>query len=109
VDDDPLVLSGTAAMLEELGHNVTQAVSSGAEALILLNGEQQVDLLLTDNLMPGMTGLQLAREARRLCPQLPILVASGFTENDGIESQDWPRLRKPYGLSDLARALAEIR
>ena len=106
VDDDPLVLSGTVGMLEELGHHVTCAVSSGAEALVILNGVQKLDLLFTDNLMPGMTGLQLAQEAQRLRPELPVLVASGFTENDGKEPRGWLRLRKPYSFNDLARALA---
>jgi PAS domain S-box-containing protein len=106
VDDDPLVLSGTAGMLEELGHHVACAVSSGAEALTMLRGAQKFDLLFTDNLMPGMTGLQLAHEAQRLRPGLAVLVASGFTENDAMEPHGWLRLRKPYSFDDLAKALA---
>jgi PAS domain S-box-containing protein len=108
VDDDPLVLSGTAGMLEELGHHVSNAVRSGAEAMSILNGGEQIDLLFTDNLMPGMTGLQLAAQVKALRPALPILVASGFTETDSNETHAWPRLRKPYGLDDLAKALATI-
>jgi PAS domain S-box-containing protein len=106
VDDDPLVVVGTAGMLEELGHVTVHAVTSGEAALAVLRGDGNFDLLLTDHLMPGMTGLQLATEARALHPSLPILLASGFAELDGLAGAEWPRLRKPYSLSDLSAALA---
>jgi PAS domain S-box-containing protein len=106
VDDDPLVVAGTASMLEELGHVTVQAASSGEEALAMLRQNGNFDLLLTDHLMPGMTGLQLATAARALHPTLPILLASGFAELDDLAGAEWPRLRKPYSLSDLSTALA---
>jgi CheY-like chemotaxis protein len=108
VDDDPLVLMGTAGMLEELGHATIHAVASGEEALAVLGQDGDFDLLLTDHLMPGMSGVQLAAMARALHPALPVLVASGFAELGGHTGTAWPRLRKPYTLSDLEAALVAL-
>jgi PAS domain S-box-containing protein len=108
VDDDPLVLMGTAGMLEELGHATIHAVASGEEALAVLGQDGDFDLLLTDHLMPGMSGVQLADMARALHPALPILIASGFAEVGGLTGTPWPRLRKPYTLSDLSVALVAL-
>ena len=106
VDDDPLVIASTTGMLEELGHNAIHTAGSGAEALGVLRRDGDFDLLLTDYMMPGMTGAQLATQARALLPSLPVLLASGFAELDGSTGVGWPRLRKPYSLSDLSTALA---
>jgi PAS domain S-box-containing protein len=106
VDDDPLVLAGTLAMLEELGHDAVHIAASGAEALAVLERDGGFDLLLTDHMMPGLSGMQLAARARALHPALPVLLASGFAELDEAAGATWPRLRKPYGLTDLAAALA---
>jgi PAS domain S-box-containing protein len=108
VDDDPLVLAGTLAMLEELGHDAVHIAASGAEALAVLDRDGGFDLLLTDHMMPGLSGMQLAARARALHPDLPVLLASGFAELDEASGTAWPRLRKPYGLADLAAALAGI-
>jgi PAS domain S-box-containing protein len=108
VDDDPLVLQGTAGMLEELGHATIQAVASGVEALAVLGHDGDFDLLLTDHMMPGMSGVQLADMARALHPTLPVLIASGFADSGGLTGTTWPRLRKPYTLSELSVALATL-
>jgi CheY-like chemotaxis protein len=108
VDDDPLVLASTAAMLEELGHDAIHLVASGADALAVLERDGAFDLLLTDQMMPGMTGTQLAAKARALHPALSVLLASGYAELDQAGGADWPRLRKPYDLSDLSAALAAL-
>jgi len=108
VDDDPLVVAGTISMLEELGQDAITAVASGAEALAVLRQDGNFDLLLTDHMMPGMSGVQLATQARKLHKTLPILIASGFAELDGLAGVEWPRLRKPYDLNDLAAALLNV-
>lgn len=108
VDDDPLVVASTTEMLEELGHHVIQTATSGKAALAELRRNGNYDLLLTDHMMPGMTGLQLVAQARALWPSLPIMIASGFAEPDGSVAMAWPRLRKPYSLSDLSAALAAV-
>jgi PAS domain S-box-containing protein len=106
VDDDPLVVAGTAGMLEELGHDAICTAASGEDALALLRRDGRFDLLLTDHMMPGMSGVELAARARALHPSLPILLASGFAELDSLVGVEWPRLRKPYRLGDLSTALA---
>jgi PAS domain S-box-containing protein len=105
VDDDPLVVASTTGMLEELGHDSIHTAASGDEALAVLRQGGDFDLLLTDYMMPGMSGVQLASQAQALRPSLPILLASGFAELDGLAGAAWPRLRKPYGLGDLSAAL----
>ena len=108
VDDDPLVVAATIGMLEELGHDAIHTAASGEEALAALDRGGDFDLLITDHMMPGMSGAQLAAHARALHPSLPILLASGFAELDGSAGIAWSRLRKPYSLDDLAAALVSI-
>lgn len=106
VDDDVLVSTGTAAMLEDLGYSVIQA-HSGVDALAALNSGAKIDLVLTDHVMPGITGLQLAMQLRSLSPQLPVVLASGYADwPEGEPAADWPRLAKPFSQSELARLLA---
>ena len=107
VDDDLLVVAGATAMLEELGHEVSSA-TSGADALTLVGPHGHFDLMLTDYMMPGMSGAQLAAQVRALHPSLPILLASGFAELEGAVETAWPRLPKPFSLGDLSAALAQV-
>jgi PAS domain S-box-containing protein len=106
VDDDSLVRMGTVAMVEELGHVVVAEAGSGAQALAVLRDAGSVDLLLTDQAMPGMTGQQLAEAARAMRPGLPVLLATGYAEQGAAGARNLPRLPKPYGLDDLATALS---
>jgi PAS domain S-box-containing protein len=108
VDDDSLVLAGAAALFEELGFDTIAIAVSGEEALDLLHRNGSFDLLLTDYMMPGMSGKQLADGARRLHPSLPIVLSSGFADIDGLVGTDWPRLGKPYGIKELSAALAPL-
>ena len=96
----------TADMLGDLGFDVVEA-SSAEEALGLLQHGALPDLLVTDHLMPGMSGVELAREARLLKADLPILIVSGYAELDGIAS-DLPRLTKPFRNAELAERLASL-
>jgi CheY-like chemotaxis protein len=108
VDDDPLVLANTAAMLEDLSHTVLLA-PSGAEALAMLQtAGTRIDLLITDQAMPGMTGLRLAQIVSAELPQLPILLVTGYAElPPGTEAQV-SKLRKPFDQAALAKAIAEL-
>lgn len=106
VDDDSLVRMGTVAMIEELGHVVVAEAGSGAQALALLREGTSVDLLLTDQAMPRMTGQQLADAARGVRPGLPVLLATGYADQGAAGAKNLPRLPKPYGLDDLATALS---
>ncbi len=104
VDDDPLVLASTAATLEDLGYTVIEA-ESGQQVLDLLDAGMQVDIVVTDYAMPGMTGLQLATELRRIRPRLAVLLATGYAELPETQGVDLPLLAKPYGQAALAHAI----
>jgi CheY-like chemotaxis protein len=106
VDDDPLVATGTAAMLEDLGHEVAEA-NSGGQALEILSSEGGFDLVITDQAMPGMTGRELAATLQATHPDLPVLLASGYAELPSDEGGilSLPRLSKPYTQADLTHVL----
>ena len=104
VDDDDLVLMNTAAMLEDLGHTVIEA-SSGKQALGILH-RTHVDLVVTDQAMPHMTGTQLAEAIRTEWPAVPILLATGYAELPPEAGNKFPKLSKPFLLDDLEKALA---
>ncbi|MDQ2764208.1 MAG: PAS domain-containing protein [Pseudomonadota bacterium] len=106
VDDEDLVRMSTADMLIDLGYDVVEAVSA-EEALRLIREGTTADLLVTDHLMPGMSGAELAREIKGLFPQLPVLIVSCYAEVEGI-APDLPRLTKPFRSSDLAEKLAHL-
>jgi PAS domain S-box-containing protein len=105
VDDDPLVLSNTVALLEELGHTVLQAVSA-EEALRLLQQDADIELLLSDHVMPRMTGAQLIAQAIELRPQLPVVLATGYAELPTSLPFQGVRLAKPFDQQTLAQAIA---
>jgi CheY-like chemotaxis protein len=107
VDDDPLVLTNTAALLEDLGHHVIQA-NSGAEALEALKRYPDLDVLITDQAMPGMTGLQLKEAARALRPDLPVLLVTGFAEVPGRAASQTPTLLKPFSQDELSAAVCAV-
>ena len=79
VDDDLLVMTGTAAMIDDLGHTSIEA-HSAAEALAKLESGIEVDVVITDHAMPSMTGLQLAECIQDRFPGLPIILATGYAE-----------------------------
>lgn len=98
--------------LKELGYTVREADGARA-ALQIINSPDKIDLLFTDVVMPGgMNGKELAVEARRRRPDLPILFTSGFpgtSQDDGIRFDEHDvLLSKPYRKKDLARAVREM-
>jgi signal transduction histidine kinase len=107
VDDDPIVLAGTAAMLEDLGHVATEA-SSGESALRLLLSAAGFDLVITDHAMPGMTGTELAARIRGSWPKLPVVIATGYAELPSDGDPGLPRLLKPYRQQELAALVARL-
>lgn len=107
VDDDPLIAMSTTEMLEDLGHHVI-GVSSGLHALDILKSEQPIDLMMTDHVMPGMTGLELAAATREMRPSLPILLATGYAELPEGAQLDLPRLAKPYHQDQLRDRLDQL-
>ncbi len=106
VDDEDLVRASTSYMLTDLGYGVVEA-ASGEEAMRLLEAGQPFDLLVTDHLMPGISGTDLARVVRKARPGIGILLVSGYAELEGVDP-DLPRLAKPFRRSELALALSEL-
>jgi CheY-like chemotaxis protein len=106
VDDEEMVRMTAADMLTELGFRVVQA-ESGERALQMLEQGLLVDVLITDHLMSGMTGVQLAEAVRERRPVVRVLVISGFAEADGL-APDLPRLTKPFRHTELSAKLQEI-
>jgi PAS domain S-box-containing protein len=105
VDDDPLVALNTTALLEELGHTVYSAPSA-LQALDILHREKQIDLMITDQLMPEMTGSELAARIRAENTHIPIILATGYAELAPGEAEGLPRLTKPFSQRELAEAIA---
>jgi PAS domain S-box-containing protein len=105
VDDDPLVALNTSALLEELGHTVYSAPSA-SHALEILRREKKIDLVITDQLMPDMTGSELATRIRIDNAHFPIILATGYAELAPGEAEGLPRLAKPFGQRELAEAIA---
>jgi CheY-like chemotaxis protein len=106
VDDEELVRASTAHMLRELGYDVIEA-NCAEDALSLLGAPSEIDLLVTDHMMPGLTGTDLVERARHLKPGMRVLLISGYAETKGIAS-DLPRLTKPFKQNDLAASLAQL-
>ena len=107
VDDEELVRIGTADMLADLGHRVVEAFS-GTHALELLRTGAEPDLVVTDYLMPGMTGAELAEAIRRIRPSLPILLVTGYANLAGDQMANLPLLPKPFRQAELAARIAEM-
>ncbi len=111
VEDDPRVRRVAVARLSSMGYSVLEA-DSGRRAMEVLRADDKIALLFTDIVMPGgMTGDELAREARNLRPDMSVLFTSGYsepglTETDGIIGSQW--LRKPYTARELASKVREL-
>ena len=105
VDDDALVLFNTTAMLEDLGHTVIEA-RSGKEALDVLRS-RKIDMVVTDQAMPQMTGAQLAEAIQAEWPKLPVILATGYAELPGGQGKNLPKLSKPFDERALASAIAQ--
>jgi CheY-like chemotaxis protein len=97
----------TAEMLEDLGHKVIPA-NSGRDALVILRSAQPIDLMMTDHMMPGMTGVELALQSREVRPTLPILLATGYADLPEGAPLDLPRLAKPYHQDQLRDRLEQL-
>jgi CheY-like chemotaxis protein len=90
-----------------MGHTVLQA-TSGHEALAMMREGCRVDLVVTDQAMPGMTGTQLASTLRAGQPDLGILVVSGNVDLPTSVDDNLPRLSKPFDQTALAQAISAI-
>jgi PAS domain S-box-containing protein len=108
VDDEPDVMETAAALFRSIGYEVFTA-NNGAAALEILQRTKDINVLFSDVMMPSMTGIELAKRARELRPDLKILLASGYplpalkAQHSGID--EFSFMNKPYKLADLAKKL----
>ncbi len=107
VDDEDIVRAATADMLRDIGYDVIEA-SSGSQALAALRGGVDVDLLVTDYLMPGMTGAALITELRSSGHTLPVLLITGYAATGADVPTNVPRLAKPFRQVDLSARVDEL-
>ncbi len=109
VDDHPDVLVGVGAQLSGAGFDVTR-VSTGDEALSHLVSGQEFALLVTDYAMPGMNGVDLARQALEQNPALRVLIITGFPSDAGLFNRPSGvlMLAKPFRRSALIEVLQHL-
>jgi PAS domain S-box-containing protein len=112
VEDDPAVLEVMQLMLVDAGHRVV-AARNGVDAMALLAGGVAVDVLVSDVVMPGgMSGVELAREARRMQPDLGILLVSGYAADVLVRhgaAEEFDILHKPYAHAELLSRVTRMR
>jgi signal transduction histidine kinase/CheY-like chemotaxis protein len=112
VEDDSQVRSLARKILVRLGYRVLEAESADEALNILSDEEGPLDLLLTDIVMPGMNGIELARRVRSIRPGVRVLFMSGYTDNavteQGILGAGAPFLQKPFTSAILARMVREV-
>jgi two-component system cell cycle sensor histidine kinase/response regulator CckA len=110
-DDDPVRIFGARA-LRNKGYKVVEARSGDAALELIRKGEEEIDLLITDVVMPRMDGPSLVREVRETHPQMKVIFISGYTEDafrrrlDSDSGIDF--LPKPFSLKQLAAKVREV-
>jgi PAS domain S-box-containing protein len=110
VDDHAEVRSTTAAVLQELGHEVVEA-SNGAEALAALEEREcDYDVIVSDYAMPHLSGTDFLVEARKLCPNVPALIITGYVDSEAISGrpEGVEVLTKPFTTHKLEAALSRV-
>lgn len=112
VEDDKTILEFAKKLLEELGYNV-EAVNDPKQALELINQpDKKFDLLLTDVIMPDMSGKDLAEEIKKKMPHLKVLYMSGYTANaiahHGVLDKGVNYIQKPFSIQQIAGKLRQV-
>ncbi|MBD2748476.1 response regulator [Microvirga sp. BT688] len=105
VDDDAEVRTVTAAYLSEMGHRVVEA-ADGSSALDILKADSQLDVLIADFAMPGMTGTELADKAREVRPDLGVMLVTGYADPRRVPD-GYLMLHKPFTRADLALKVSD--
>lgn len=112
VDDEASIVTVLSQTLEELGYRVTGLTSSRKALQIFTERSREFDLLITDQVMPDLTGLELAQAVKKIRPSLPILVISGFVETRIVvelrEKGMHAFLAKPHGVNELKAAVEAL-
>ncbi len=112
VDDQRAVLKSTALLLEDLGYQVHSALDGERALELYEEHRQQVALVILDLIMPAMSGAELVERLRALSPELPILVSSGYSQDDRadplVQNGNSSFMQKPFGIDDLSNKLREM-
>jgi two-component system, cell cycle sensor histidine kinase and response regulator CckA len=109
VDDEPMVLRLMGETLRRAGHVVRTASDHHGALTIASDGDTPIDLLISDVVMPGMTGPELASRIRTLRPGLPVLFVSGFQDEPAlVDAAGAPLLRKPFSPRQLTESAARL-
>jgi PAS domain S-box-containing protein len=112
IEDEPAVRLMTSRSLQEYGYGVVEASGSHQALGVLEGGDGRIDLLVTDVVLPGMDGPELARRAAELRPELPVLFMSGYTDEEilrrGLLREGQPFLQKPFTPEALAAKVAAL-
>ena len=112
VDDDELIRDSFPDLMNILGHTVVHAASSGTEALACLEGGLEVDAVILDQNMPGLSGLETLERLRLSRPALPVVLCTGHLDEEAqARLQAVPHARtlmKPYSIKDIRPLLADV-
>jgi CheY-like chemotaxis protein len=112
VDDEPMLAEMGQAMLERLGYTVTSRTSSLEALATFSNQPEAFDLVITDQTMPGMTGVDLARRMLQIRPQLPIILCTGYSTQISAENAQQYGIRgfalKPLTRKDIATMVRKV-
>jgi two-component system cell cycle sensor histidine kinase/response regulator CckA len=112
VEDDSLVRIMAKRMLEKLGYTVLTSSTPGEAKNVVSENSDKINLLITDVVMPEMTGRDLEKKLHSICPKLKCLFMSGYTGNviaeHGILDKDVNFIQKPFSYQDLAAKVREM-
>lgn len=112
LEDDALVRGMVSAALTESGYQVVVAESSGDALRLCREQGHSIDILLTDVVMPQMSGREVAEQARVQCPAIKVLFMSGYTDDavvrHGVLHAEEHFIQKPFALADLTRKMREV-
>jgi len=111
-EDEEIVRKLVRVVLETYGYRVLEAASGGTALLICQQHQEPIDLLLTDVVMPEMSGRELANRLAQLHPEMKVLFMSGYTDDaivrHGVVEEEVLFIQKPFAPDDLARKVKEV-
>ena len=111
VEDETAVRAFASRALKNKGYEVEEC-ASGEEAMEFLENNQEIDLLITDMVMPGMGGATLAHFVKEQFPEIKVILVSGYSEDvardELASSKGFHFLAKPFSLSDLATVVKKV-
>ena len=109
VEDNEAVGQFSTEMLQDLGYETTWASSAADGLALLLDPAKHFELVFTDVIMPGMNGIDFAKEVRRHFPDMPVLLTSGYSDVLAQEgAHGFELVQKPYSVDTLSRAIAVV-